>query len=352
MSKYFSRVAASFLAGGLAVAALGVGGVAAASRPIPHQRVASASPATLPQTKAAHRAAVWLASQIGAGGYEGPSSSPDLSDTTIAVLALVAAGNEHAVAERALRYLEGHVDAYVTVDGADGPGQLATLILDAHVLHVNPQHFGGTNLVTRLLKTVRTRGVDAGLFGVQAPTYNGAFRQGLALAALASAGVTQSAKVGTAITWLKHQQCSNGGWEAYRSVSTPCAPTDPNTYTGADTNSTALAIEGLEAQHAHMTRSPLGFLSSLQWSDGGWGYYGGSSDPDSTGLVVQALLAMHQSVSAARFQKGTHDPVTSLLSFQLKDGSLYFPEPPAPNTPSALATEQALPALAKKAFPF
>jgi hypothetical protein len=217
---------------------------------------------------------------------------------------------------------------------------------------VNPKRFDGTNLVTRLLKTMRTTGPDAGLFGAQSPTYDGAYRQGLALAALGSVAVTQSSKVGLAVSWLRRQQCADGGWESYRSTSAACPATDPATYTGPDTNSTALAIEGLEAQHAHLEHSPLAFYTSLQSPDGGWGYYGGTSDPDSTSLVVQALLAMHQSVSAAKFQKGANDPVTALLSFQLSDGAFFYPSPPSPNTPSKLGTEQAIPALAKKALPF
>lgn len=351
MPKHLATVAAVAVAGGLAVATLGAGGLAGASRPIEHAS-GRRTAVTLPQSGAAHRAAVWLSSQVNAQGYETSSGSPDLSDTALAVLALAAAGNEHAVALRALRYLERHVDGYVKAGGKDAPGQIATLILGAHALGVNPRRFDGTNLVVRLLKTMRTTGTDAGLFGAQSPTYDGAYRQGLALAALAAAGVTQPSTVGRAVTWLQRQQCGDGGWEAIRSTSVACAPTDPATYTGADTNSTALAIEGLEAQHAHLTHSPLGFYASLQSPDGGWGYYGGTADPDSTGLVVQSLLALHESVSAARFQKGADDPVTALLSFQLGDGAFFYPSPPAPNTPDALATEQALPALAKKAFPF
>jgi hypothetical protein len=309
---------------------------------------------TLPQVHAGRRAASWLASQVTASGdLVTPQHTPDISDTALTVLALAAAGGHRHVARRALSYMESHVHAYVRVDGHDGPGQLATLILDAHVLGVNPATFGGTDLVTRLLATMRTSGSDAGLFGVQSPTYDGAYRQGLSLAALAAAGVTQRSKVRPAIQWLQNQQCANGGWEAFRSsTSTPCTKTDPNTYTGPDTNSTALAIEGLAAQHATMKLSPLPFYSSLQAPKGGWGYYGGAADPDSTALVIQALLALHRSVSSPRFRKGNKDPVTALVGFQLHSGAFYYPTAGAPKTANALATEQALPALEKKAFPF
>ena len=65
-------------------------------------------------------------------------------------------------------YLESNVDPYVTAGGADGPGQLALLILDAGGVGGEPQSFGGTDLVARLLATEQTSGPDAGLFGTEA----------------------------------------------------------------------------------------------------------------------------------------------------------------------------------------
>ena len=151
----------------------------------------SAAPSPLTRADSAQDGASWLAGQLTSGGYIPSPTTPgqaDLSATANAVLALASAGARDA-AMRALVYLEGQVDNYVAVDGADGPGQLALLILDAHSLGVNPYSFAGTDLVSRLLATERTSGTDAGLFGVQDPTYNGAYRQGLSLAALASVGV-------------------------------------------------------------------------------------------------------------------------------------------------------------------
>ena len=77
------------------------------------------------------------------------------------------------------------------------------------------RRFGGTDLVTRLLATEQTTGPDAGLFGTenQAANYSaGGYQQGLALAALAAAGVTGRSQVGTAIAWLVQEQCPDGGW--------------------------------------------------------------------------------------------------------------------------------------------
>jgi hypothetical protein len=350
MSRKKFRTIVVSVVGGLALSTAGAGGTAFASGA--PRSTHGASVVTLPQSHAAHKAAVWLAAQVNAKGYVTFSGSPDVSDTTLTVLALAAAGGERTVARRALDYLKGHVAAYVVAGGHDGAGQLATLILDARSLGASPTSFGGTNLVKRLLKTMRTSGADAGLFGVQDPTYDGAYRQGLALAALAAAGVRGTKALAPAISWLQHQQCTNGGWESYRaSTTSACAPSNPATYTGPDTNSSALAIEGLRAQRAAIHHSPVTFFRQLQAADGGFGYYGGTSDPDSTALVIQALVSLHDSVSATRFRKGTKDPASALLGFQLASGAFFYPSPGSPNTASGLATEQAIPALMSKAFP-
>lgn len=304
---------------------------------------AGASSPTLPQTAAARSAATWLATQVTTSGDVKGASGPDLSDTALVALDLAATRTHASTIRAVVTYLEGHVNAYVKEDGADGPGELATLILDAKAASVNPRRFGGTDLVSRLLATMRTSGADKGLFGAQSPTYDGAYRQGLSLEALAVAGLRRTTAIQPAISWLQHQQCSSGGWEAYRSRSTACTPSDPSTYSGADTNSTALAIEGLVAQHASVPHRPVGFLASIESTTAGWGYYGGSADPDSTSLVIQALVALHQSVTAAKWQRGTASPVSVLLSYRLKSGAFYYPYGPV--TPNLLATEQAVLAL-------
>ena len=77
--------------------------------------------------------------------------------------------------------------------------------------------------MARLLATERQSGVDAGLFGTQDPTFDGAFRQGLSLAALAAAGITTGSQVSAAVAWLTHQQCPDGGWTSYITLTNQCA---------------------------------------------------------------------------------------------------------------------------------
>ena len=253
------------------------------------------------------------------------------------------------------------MNAYVKVGGSDGPGQLALLILDAHALRVAAASFGGTDLVTRLLATEQKSGPDKGLFGVQAATYDGTYRQGLSLAALAGVGVTSQAQVGQAERWLLGQQCPDGGWTSLVSTTNPCSG-NPADFEGPDTNSTALAVQGLSAQGvlgSTAAAKASAFIVKAEDSDGGWGYEPnakgapGSTDPDSTALVIQSILALGQTPSAPAFKKVGANPVSALLSFQLTTGSgkgAYFY--PGSKNPNLLATYQAVPAVASVKLPF
>ncbi len=142
-----------------------------------------------------------MAGQFTPQGYIPSQSDPgtaDLSATANSILALASANTDPSTAAAALSYMESNVNAYVSQDGADGPGQLALLILDAHALGVDPTSFGGTNLVTRLLATEETSGSNAGLFGTKSQVNDfqaGVYDQGLALAALAATGDTKGSAI-------------------------------------------------------------------------------------------------------------------------------------------------------------
>ena len=358
------RITASALFGACLLVAV-VAGPTKAVAATPHPAVISAT--TFPQPSSATLGAEWLATQLTPGGYV-PSTTtpgqPDLSGTANVVAALAAADVDPTGAYVALHFLESNVDAYVTVGGADGPGQLALLILDAHALGVDPRSFGGTDLVSRLLATEQTSGPDTGLFGTetQAADFDaGGYQQGLALAALAAAGVTGTAPVTSAVAWLTAEQCPGGGWTSPDNANNACTGV-PASFGGPDTNSTALAVEGLAAQHALATpvsANALTFLTNGQDADAGWSLYPntlttpGVTDPDSTALVIQALVALGQSPVAGTFEKGGATPVSALLSFQLASGTgagaFFFPGSSAPNV---LATYQAVPAAAGVTFPF
>ncbi len=325
--------------------------------------VTSTSSTSLPQISAAEQASTWLAGQFGSEPYiplASDLSQPDLSATANAVLALASAGDLHQ-ARVGLYFLAFNFENYVTVDGADGPGQLALIMLDAHALGLPAGDLA--LLAARLENTQQTSGSDAGLFGteLQLSDYSvGNYTQGLALAALAAVGVTSSSVVTSAESWLTKQQCSDGGWTTPDNSLNPCSGS-PASFQGPDTNATALAIEGLAAQGVlggTVETNAVRFLHHSQDSNGGWGYEPntagspGTTDPDSTALVIQAILAMGKSPTLD-FSKNGVSPVTALASFQLTAGSgLGAFTYPGANGPNLLATYQAIPALAGDSLPF
>ncbi len=130
--------------------------------------------------------------------------------------------------------------------------------------------------------------VQGGLFGTADPTYDGAFRQSLSLLAYVAADRTPPA---AAVAWLQHQQCADGGFQAFRAdVAKACTKSDPATFSGEDTNSTGLAAAALTALGDDAAASKaLAWLEKAQNVDGGFPYFvGGDSDANSTATVLLA----------------------------------------------------------------
>ncbi|MFI6246573.1 prenyltransferase/squalene oxidase repeat-containing protein [Streptomyces sp. NPDC051016] len=129
--------------------------------------------------------------------------------------------------------------------------------------------------------------LPSGLYGSADPTFDGVWRQSLALLAQRTVGVTPAAK---AVDWLAGQQCASGAFAAFRAE--PTAACDAKVT--VDTNSTAAAVQALKAVGGHDAAAgkAVTWLESQQNKDGGWGYAPGSpSDTNSTGVVVGALAA-------------------------------------------------------------
>ena len=153
-----------------------------------------------------------------------------------------------------------------------------------------------------------TRSLPApGLFGSQDPTYNGVFRQSLAILALKAAGAHVNQQ---ATAWLLAQQCTDGSFVAFReSVSVPCGQPDANNYSGPDSNSTAIAAAALAVSGKRANaRSAIRWLVTRQNSDGGFAYYpapGSTSDANSTGLVALALSALGRKPAKTRVGSGS-----------------------------------------------
>ncbi|MFE3139569.1 prenyltransferase/squalene oxidase repeat-containing protein [Streptomyces scopuliridis] len=142
--------------------------------------------------------------------------------------------------------------------------------------------------------------IPPGLYGEKDPTYDGVWRQSLAMMGQFAASVRPANQ---AVAWLKGQQCANGAFPAYRPD--PATPCDAKTM--VDSNATAAAVQALSTlgeQRPAMDRA-IAWLRSVQNKDGGWSYTPGTpSDANSTSLVIGALTAVGVRPTSVRSPEG------------------------------------------------
>ncbi|MFC4468496.1 prenyltransferase/squalene oxidase repeat-containing protein [Streptomyces xiangluensis] len=167
-----------------------------------------------------------------------------------------------------------------------------------------------------------SKALPSGLFGSTDPTYDGVWRQSLALLAQHTVGVKPAE---TAVDWLVGQQCESGAFAPYRAD--PSAKCDAKTL--VDTNSTAAAVQALEALGGHGAAAgkAVAWLKSVQNKDGGWGYAaGGASDTNSTSVVIGALVASGEKPQQV-LSKGGESPYQALRALSVpcdEDGGGAF----------------------------
>lgn len=164
---------------------------------------------------------------------------------------------------------------------------------------------GGDHMVTRTIKaalaTTATAALaaallsapayaaDTGLFGSQGATYDGVFRQSLAIAGLEATG--QSAPT-SAVEWLLDQQCADGSFQSYRAdTSKRCGKSDPVNFSGPNTDATGLAAAALQlAGEQAAARRAAAWLLRTQNDDAGFAsYVGGESNANSTAMALVGL---------------------------------------------------------------
>jgi hypothetical protein len=156
-----------------------------------------------------------------------------------------------------------------------------------------------------------------GLYGSGDPTYDGVFRQSLAIMGLTATGNRPAV---AAVTWLIAQQCQDGSFQAYRvDLTKPCDPVDAANYAGPDTNSTAtaaMALMALDDRNAvggtllgkvvDAASKATAWLRRQQNADGGWPWTtGGPSDANSTGLSLAALLTQAPTYDFPAYRKAS-----------------------------------------------
>jgi hypothetical protein len=286
------RTAAVAVTSGVAVASLLLPGAASIS-------AASASTTSDP----AAAAAGFLARQLAAHGHHlvvefDGKKFPDYGETADAILSIDAAGVAQNEAAAATRYLEQAVADYL--GGAAPniyPGSAAKLLLVAEAQHVNPENFGGVDLVGAIVGTEGGGGAPAGEYQNPSDTQFTAsvLVQSLSVLALADSSVTASPSA-NAVSFLAGQQCANGSFQvAIRTdTSVDCAVSDN------DIDTTAYAIQALLAAGAHAPANAAAkWLVSVRNTNGGWGETPtAATEANSTALAVQALIATHRSATS------------------------------------------------------
>ncbi|OON76701.1 prenyltransferase/squalene oxidase repeat-containing protein [Streptomyces tsukubensis] len=152
----------------------------------------------------------------------------------------------------------------------------------------------------------------AALYGEQDPTYDGVWRQSLALVALDAAGVRPAT---SAVGWLTEQSCDNGAYAPYRAnTSGDCGPKER-----VQSDVTGAAVQALAAVGGHRAEidKSVAWLKSTQNKDGGWGLNPGlPSDANSTATVIGALAAAGQKPAEVTSGKDK-SPYDALLAFAL-----------------------------------
>ena len=239
---------------------------------------------------------------------------------------------------KTLRHGSGpSVMAYLRSQGASAcatAGACGLLIQAVVAAHLNPSSFGGVNLITTLKGMYKS-----GVYGD-----GEAFTESLAIQGLVAAGQTVPT---AAVHHLVAAQDSDGGWDYLLIKDDPNGSTNFDT---SDTNSTSMVLMALNAAGtSSRNASALAWLHTQQDGDGGFpSQAGAGTDPDSTALVLQALVATGQNPEASGWAPGGKTPLAELIATQDAGGGYTFPGDPAPD---AFTTAQVPPALSRAPYP-
>jgi hypothetical protein len=278
-----------------------VSGVAVASLVLPS--AADAANSTTKDPSAA--AAAYLTSQLGGANHDhftvkfSGKKYADDGETADGVLSLDASGSAQSVAARMTKWLESDATNYAGATPNVYPGSAAKLLLVAEAQHVDPESFGGLDLIGAIVGDEGAGGAANGEY--QNPgdtTYSASvLNQSLAVLALALAPNQPAQPSSDAVAFLVGQQCSDGGFQVdiRPDTTTDC------TAASEDVDTTAYAVQALiAAGSTDGVTAAVKWLTSKENKDGGWGETpGAKSEANSTSIALEALTAEKQSTKAA-----------------------------------------------------
>lgn len=240
-------------------------------------------------------AAGYLAARLAAhGGHVvtefGNQTYDDHGMTADVVFALQATDSGAAAARTATSFLAENVDAYIGADGDTYAGSTAKLLTVAVSQGQDPRAFGGQDLVARLQSTMQPSGrfSDTSQWG----DYSNTIGQSWAVLGLDRAGAGPDA---AAVTFLRQQQCDDGGFRLDFSAAT-C---------NSDTDATAFAVQALVAVAGAGdtdVREATDWLAGKIQADGGVGGTGPTVavNANSSGMAAAAFTAAGRDAEAAK----------------------------------------------------
>ena len=332
--------------------------------------VASASDAAPLQSPATNS---WLASQIAEDGsvLDPYTSEPSVDWSVNVAIGLAATGDRSDALGRALRHIQDNAEAYITSGTSDPVGHLSWLIILAIATGLDPHSFGPTSIDLIDRVNLRYSVAEPGLFGT-VDEYTPVTNHSLAILALVAAGETVEEG---AIDWLLSQQCGGpvgqiGAWQGHRDIGAPgslvdCLPITSTAYERPETGSTSYAVQALVAVRESgyvNTRVDAAVERAVEWfrgmqadsgtASGGFGQYvGDPADPNSTALVILALLAA--GVDPSTMVADGNDPFVSLRHWLVTEGpdAGSLSSPYSSGAADLFATFQALWGFAADPFP-
>ena len=208
-------------------------------------------------------------------------------------------------------------------------GELERTILVLRAAGLSPRSFGGRDLV-RLL--VRRRDRDGSFDGLVNATAFGI------LALRAGGDAARSRRVRAAAHWLERAQSEDGG---FGFAGGGASDVD-------DTGAVLQALAAAGRRGSAAVRRAVGYLRRAQNRDGGFGQMERrDSNAQSTAWAIQGLVAVGR--DPERLRRGSRTPLGYLRSLQAPDGSVRYSRTSA-QTP-VWVTAQALTALARRPFP-
>jgi Prenyltransferase and squalene oxidase repeat len=272
------------------------------------------------------RAAAWLAStQNGDGGW-GASADDEsgLEMTTWAMLGIAASGrNPRDVARGGRTPVDFVRDSLGEMRSA---GDVARTILALEAAGANPRNFGGSDLVSLLLRGRHSNGS----YGPKKTGWPGS--TAFAAIALRAAGATGSLE--QSLAWLRKVQNDDGGWGD--------VPGSPSTADG-----TGAVLQALSPDSKASHRG-LSYLRHAQRPGGGFPLGGNSAvNSQSTAWAIQGILAAGGDPGS--YRRGGAGALDYLSARQAPDGHYRYSKS-SDQTP-VWVTGQALMAAAEKPLP-